>query len=89
MDEGEGLALSLKELGRRKRQKDDPLSALFGLAGFIITMGMLIGATGLICYIPFHNIFSRAMLTVGFIFALSGLVIKIMEVFLKLIGVRK
>lgn len=73
----------------RALPKKDDFATLAESSGFLVILGFLITGTGLICFIGFHNLLSMYILDAGFILVLFGFGVKVVYIFLKIIGVRR
>jgi hypothetical protein len=71
---------------KAKEQPKDLLSTLIASSTFTTVVGMLLTGTGVICFVPFHNRFSKLLLIVGLVTALFGFLMKIIDVCLKFVG---
>jgi hypothetical protein len=64
------------------------IAVLQSSAWFLISMGVLLIGTGMICFMAFHNMISQLFLDLGLTIFLVGIFVRVIDVFLKIIGVR-
>jgi hypothetical protein len=73
---------------KKQKKKKTFLDTLISSSGFFLVMGLLIIGTGLICYKAFMNPFSKLVLDTGLVLSLFGLGLKVVDIFMKIIGSR-
>jgi len=84
---------SVSSVKERQFAKEEPLKktdfdTMVSSVNFVLAMGMLIMGAGMISYIAFRNLFSMYLLDIGLVLALYSFIVKVADVFLKVIGRR-
>lgn len=72
----------------KKEAKENLFVRLRNSSGFTIMLGLLITAVGVICFIPWHNQFSKIMLDLGLITSFFGFFMKVLDILIKIITER-
>ena len=72
----------------RKKSTEHWFVRLRNASGFTIAIGLLVTAVGLICFIPWHNQFSKIMLDLGLITTFYGFFIKMLDILIRVITER-
>lgn len=66
------------------------VTTLRDAAGFLFAIGILLICTGMICFMGFHgNTIGHLFIDMGMVLFLIGMFTKVIDIFLKIIGVSK